>query len=77
MATTSQDRQTKKSRIHVKEALKGPVPVREPVEQPAHGQDELIARIEGRAYELYVERGCREGCALEDWLDSEREILGR
>ncbi len=77
MTTTSQDRQTKKSRIQVKEALKGPVPVLEPVEQPAHGQDELIARIEGRAYELYVERGCREGCALEDWLDAEREILGR
>lgn len=77
MATTSQDRQTKKSRIQVEEALKGAVPAREPVEQPAHGQDELIARIEGRAYELYVERGCREGCALEDWFDAEREILGR
>ena len=77
MATTSQDRQTKKSRIQVKEALKEPAPVCEPGEQPAHGQDELTARIEGRAYELYVERGCREGCALEDWLDAEREIFGR
>lgn len=30
-----------------------------------------------RAYELYVESGCREGCALEDWLDAERDILSR
>ncbi len=66
MATTSQDRQTKKSRIQVREALKEPVPVRELGEQPTHGQDDLTARIEVPAYELYVERGCREGCALED-----------
>lgn len=77
MATTSQDRQTKKSRIQVKEALKGSVPVREPGGQPAHDQDVLRARIERRAYELYVERGCRQGCALEDWLDAEKEILSR
>jgi hypothetical protein len=30
-----------------------------------------------RAYELYVERGCREGCTLEDWLDAELKILSR
>jgi hypothetical protein len=77
MATTSQDRQTKKSHIQVKEALKGAVPASESMEQPVHGQDELTARIEGRAYELYVERGRRKGCALEDWLDAEREMLGR
>lgn len=77
MATTSPDRQTKKSRIQVKEALKEPVPVRKPGEQPTHDQDLLRARIERRAYELYVKRGCREGCALEDWLDAEREMLGR
>ena len=77
MATTSRDRQTKKSRIQVKEALKESVPVRESGEQPAHDQDVFRIRIERRAYELYVERGCREGCALEDWVDAEREILGR
>ena len=32
-------------------------------------------RIAKRAYELYLERGCREGCALEDWVDAEQEIL--
>jgi hypothetical protein len=37
--------------------------------------DDLQARITTRAYELYVERGSRDGFALEDWLDAEREIL--
>jgi len=37
--------------------------------------DDLHARIAVRAYELYVQRGYREGSALEDWLDAEREIL--
>ena len=39
--------------------------------------DDLHARIITRAYELFVERGCREGCAVEDWLDAEREIVSR
>lgn len=39
--------------------------------------DDLHARIMVRAYELYVERGYREGCAEEDWLDAEREVLNR
>jgi len=37
--------------------------------------DDLHARITVRAYELYVERGYRDGGALEDWLDAEREVL--
>ncbi len=39
--------------------------------------EDLHARITARAYELYLERGCRECCAEEDWLDAEREILNR
>ena len=39
--------------------------------------DDLHARIATRAYELYVQRDCREGCAVEDWLDAEREIVSR
>ena len=37
--------------------------------------DELQERIAKRAYELYLERGCRERCDVEDWVDAEREIL--
>ncbi|MHC9061811.1 DUF2934 domain-containing protein [Nitrospira sp. CMX1] len=40
-----------------------------------HG--DLQAQITIRAYELYVQRGHRDGCAVDDWLDAEREILGR
>ena len=39
--------------------------------------DELHARIAARAYELYVQHGCREGRTVEDWLQAEREILTR
>jgi hypothetical protein len=34
----------------------------------------LHACVTARAYELYVQRGCRDGWALEDWLEAEREI---
>jgi hypothetical protein len=44
-----------------------------PKEQPP--ADTLHARITVRAYELYVERGRQEGCAEQDWLDAEREVL--
>lgn len=39
--------------------------------------DDLHARIAARAYELYVQHGCREGRTVEDWLQAEREIVGR
>jgi hypothetical protein len=39
--------------------------------------EDLHARISLRAYELYVQRGRREGHAQQDWLDAEREILDR
>jgi hypothetical protein len=31
--------------------------------------------IQERAYDLYSERGYRDGSALDDWLEAEREIL--
>ena len=37
----------------------------------------LEVLIRRRAYELYVERGSRPGCALEDWTRAEREACGR
>jgi Protein of unknown function (DUF2934) len=33
--------------------------------------------IERRAYELYLVRGGVDGHALEDWLQAEKELLGR
>ncbi|MGQ0696278.1 MAG: DUF2934 domain-containing protein [Nitrospiraceae bacterium] len=45
--------------------------------EPIHYCEDLTDRIRQRAYVLYMERGYREGCALQDWLDAEREILSR
>ncbi len=36
---------------------------------------DLTARIAQRAYELYEQRGRKDGFADEDWLQAEREIL--
>jgi len=35
---------------------------------------DLQARIAKRAYELFEQRGGKDGYALEDWLQAEREI---
>jgi len=40
------------------------------------GEDRLVLTA-NRAYELYRERGYRDGCALEDWLEAEREVLSQ
>ncbi|TKS61257.1 MAG: hypothetical protein EWM72_00744 [Nitrospira sp.] len=40
---------------------------------PIHYCEDLSDRVSQRAYALYVERGYRDGCALQDWLDAERE----
>ena len=47
-----------------------------PAQHLRSSNEDLHERITARAYELYAQRGWREGCALEDWLDAEREILG-
>lgn len=33
-------------------------------------------RIRRRAHEIYVQRGQKQGLALQDWLQAEREIRG-
>lgn len=51
---------------------------KEPVHsQPLSPCDDLQARIAKRAYEIHGERGYRQGYALQDWVDAEREILGQ
>ncbi len=68
----------KKSHVLFSRGDKDPAAVTKPVsrdEQPLDG--EVQARIAVRAYELYLERGCCEGCAEQDWLDAEQEVLSR
>jgi Protein of unknown function (DUF2934) len=52
-------------------------PISKPVRHTQPSFDDLHAHIATRAYELYAQRGFREGCAEEDWLDAEREIVSR
>lgn len=49
----------------------------QPLEKSATDSNSLLDHIATRAYALYEERGYRCGCDLQDWLDAEREILGR
>jgi len=49
---------------------------------PAHPDNhkvdrtELEDRIRNRAYDLYTQRGQRDGYALDDWLEAKAEVLG-
>ncbi|HKP01597.1 MAG TPA: DUF2934 domain-containing protein [Nitrospiraceae bacterium] len=48
-----------------------------PAQQLRSSIEDLHEQIAIRAYELYAQRGWREGGALEDWLDAEREVSSR
>lgn len=39
--------------------------------------DDLHVRIAERAYELYLRRGRRDGYAVDDWLQAERDVLSQ
>jgi hypothetical protein len=54
-----------------------PAAVPEVAREPVHYCEDLQERISQRAYAFYAERGYRDGCALQDWLDAEQEILSR
>lgn len=45
--------------------------------QPVSPCDDPHILIAKRAHELYSERGYRQGSALDDWLEAEREILSQ
>lgn len=57
----------------VKTASSRPAPMsrQQPIELP----DGMWERIGPKAYELWEQRGCREGYALEDWLDAEAMVM--
>ncbi|WP_455389877.1 DUF2934 domain-containing protein [Petrachloros mirabilis] len=54
-----------------------PAAVPEIAREPVHSCEDLHDRISRRACALHAERGYRDGCALQDWLDAEREIVSR
>jgi Protein of unknown function (DUF2934) len=58
-------------------APRAPVPRLSPAEQkwPIELPDGMWDRIAQKAYELWVERGRREGYQLEDWFDAESAVM--
>lgn len=48
-----------------------------PIQQERQDTGGLQGTIATHAYALYEQRGYRQGCDLQDWLDAEREILSR
>jgi len=51
-----------------------PSPPTQPERPNTNGRQDTIA---ARAYALYEQRGYRQGCDLQDWLDAERELLSQ
>lgn len=49
-------------------------PGEEGVPPPADA-DAVHASIADRAYALYEERVCRQGCDFQDWLEAEQHVL--
>ena len=49
---------------------------------PAHPESDkysvsdLEDKIRNRAYDLYQQRGCADGKALDDWLEAKAQVLG-
>lgn len=72
-------RRTKETKPHAptSTAAKTAAPATRHTNQPVSPCDDLHILIAKRAYELHSERGYRHGCALDDWLEAEREILSQ
>jgi hypothetical protein len=66
-----------KSHVLFSRQADAPASVTKPVMRDEPPSDDVRARIAARAYQLYLERGCREGGAEQDWLEAEQDILGR
>ena len=56
---------------------KSDLPPASPIQQEGQDTGGLQGTIAARAFALYEERGYRQGCELQDWLDAEREVLSR
>ncbi|MBI3806855.1 MAG: DUF2934 domain-containing protein [Nitrospirae bacterium] len=71
----AQETGARKPRTVILNQAAATAPISKPTRHAQSSFDDLHAHIAARAYELYIQRGCREGCAEEDWLDAERETI--
>jgi Protein of unknown function (DUF2934) len=77
MITASPEAHKLKPRPRRGEKQDQPAAEQEIAAEPVRYCEDLHDRISRRAYTFYAERGYSDGCALQDWLDAEREILSR
>ncbi len=78
MKTQTSHQGTKKQPHISSEAPSGPAVSHDKLASPVTSSfDDLHARICARAYASYVERGRRDGYAVEDWLEAEGEVSRR
>jgi Protein of unknown function (DUF2934) len=77
MTKASPEAHKPKSRLRRGKTQDLPSVAPEVAREPVHYCEDLSDRISQRAHAFYVDRGYRDGCALQDWLDAEREILSR
>lgn len=75
MTMASPEAHKPKSRLRRGKTQDLPPAAPEVAREPVHYCEDLSNRISQRAHAIYVDRGYRDGCALQDWLDAEREIL--
>ena len=73
----AQETGERKPRTVMTKQVAATTPIGKPARHAQPSFDDVHAHIATRAYELYIQRGCREGCAEEDWLEAEREIVSR
>ena len=69
-----------RTRKHDRKAPAPPPPATGPPAQKPHALplspcEDRHVLIAKRAYELYGERGYRDGSTFDDWLEAEREVL--
>lgn len=43
--------------------------------QPSLTKEEINKKIEEKAYEIYLQRGCTPGNEEADWLEAEKEVM--
>ena len=51
-----------------------PVAVKKPAAKKAVSRDEISRRIQDKAFELYLRRGCTHGDDQNDWYEAERIV---
>jgi hypothetical protein len=57
--------------------LTGPTPLHSVPCTQTRAANNNQEQIRFRAYGLYVQNGCREGYAIDDWLRAEAEVRGQ